>query len=243
MRRTPENLILLNTLFTTALIVSNVVTAKLFRTGIPLFGTEIVLPSAVLCYASTFLFTDVIGEIWGRAEASKSVLYGFASQLFASALILIAGYLPAVDPAMQEAYSKVLGQNLLFVVASLTAYFASQMWDVWFFHRIRDWYLQKRGGTTAARWLWNNASTMTSQIIDTVLFIGIAFGIGFKWLWTPEKWSVLAGVIVGQYLVKLLLALLDTPFFYLLTNPARSEGASCQDDTIENIKGYLPHEN
>ena len=223
MKKTNENLILLNTLFTTSLIVSNIVTAKLFHTGITLWGNSLILPGAAVCYACTFLFTDVIGEIWGRAEASKSVFYGFVSQLFASLLILFTERLPAADPAMQDAYAKLLGQNLLFVTASLIAYFASQLWDVWFFHRIRDWYLQKRGGTTAARWLWNNASTMTSQIIDTVLFIGIAFGIGFKWLWIPEKWPVLAGLIIGQYLVKLLLALLDTPFFYLLTQGSSRE--------------------
>ena len=78
MRKTNENLILLNTLFATALIVSNVVTAKLFHTGITLFGINLVLPGAAVCYACTFLFTDVIGEIWGRAEASKSVMIGFA---------------------------------------------------------------------------------------------------------------------------------------------------------------------
>ena len=217
MRKTNENLILLNTLFTTALIISNVVTAKLFHTGITLFGTELVLPGAAVCYACTFLFTDVIGEIWGRTEASKSVIYGFASQLFASMLILFTEKLPAQDLAMQEAYSKLLGQNLLFVIASLVAYFASQLWDVWFFHKIRDWYLQTQRGTTAARWLWNNASTVTSQIIDTILFIGIVFGIGFHWLWTPQMWPVLAATIVGQYVFKFLLAILDTPFFYLLT--------------------------
>ncbi|MBR4221519.1 MAG: queuosine precursor transporter, partial [Victivallales bacterium] len=221
------------------LIVSNVVTAKLFRTGIPLFGTEIVLPSAVLCYACTFLFTDVIGELWGRAEASKSVLYGFASQLFASALILIAGWVPAVDPTMQDAYSKVLGQNLLFVVASLTAYFVSQLWDVWVFHKIRDWYLQKHG-TPAARWIWNNASTATSQIFDTVLFIGIVFGIGFRWFWMREMWPALAATIVGQYLFKLLLALLDTPFFYLMTVQEKKQAPSCASSIT---KGNQPHEN
>ena len=42
---------------------------------------------------------------------------------------------------MQEAYSRLLGQNLLFVTASLIAYFISQLWDIWLFHRIRDWYL------------------------------------------------------------------------------------------------------
>lgn len=223
MRKTNENLILLNTLFATALIVSNVVTAKLFHTGISLFGINLVLPGAAVCYACTFLFTDVIGEIWGRAEASKSVMVGFASQIFASALILFTEKMPAEDPAMQEAYSKLLGQNLLFVVASLVAYFVSQLWDVWVFHRIREWYLHKHGGSTAARWIWNNASTMTSQIFDTVLFIGIVFGIGFRWFWLPDMRMTLIATIVGQYVFKLLLAVLDTPFFYLLTCGVKKE--------------------
>ena len=218
MRKTTENLILLNTLFSTALIVSNVVTAKLFHTGITMFGCNLVLPGAAVCYACTFLLTDVIGEIWGRKEASNSIIYGFASQIFASALIIFTAHLPAEDPEMQMAYSKLLGQNLLFVVASLIAYFVSQSWDVWCFHRIRAWYLNRQGSSTAARWLWNNASTMTSQILDTVLFIGIVFGIGFRWFWMPEMWPSLAATIIGQYLFKLILALLDTPLFYLLTH-------------------------
>ena len=87
MKATNENLTLLNTLFTTALVVSNIVTVKLLPTGCHLFGTEVVLPGAAICYACTFLFTDVIGEIWGRKEASKSVIYGVVCQLFASALL------------------------------------------------------------------------------------------------------------------------------------------------------------
>ena len=58
---------------------------------------------------------------------------------------------------------------------------------------------------------------MTSQILDTVLFIGIAFGIGFRWFWKPEMMPALMATIVGQYVFKLLLAVLDTPFFYLMT--------------------------
>ena len=234
MRKTTENLILLNTLFAAALIVSNVVTVKLLRTGLTLFDTELVLPGAAVCYACTFLFTDVIGEIWGRAEAAKSVLYGFVSQLFASALILFTQYLPAAEPAMQDAYTKLLGQNLFIVGASLVAYFVSQYWDIWFFHKIRDWYLNTRHGTAAARWIWNNASTMTSQAIDTVLFIGLVFGVGFRWLWMPEMWSTLAATIVGQYLFKLLLASLDTPFFYLMT---RGNGTPSDNASNTNSKG------
>ncbi len=217
MKASNENLTLLNTLFTTALVASNVVTVKLLPTGCHLFGSEVVLPGAALCYACTFLITDVIGEIWGREEASKSVVYGVACQLFASALFIITERLPAADPAMQEAYSRLLGQNLLFAVASLVAYVASQSWDIWVFHLIRDRYLIRHEGDTSARWIWNNASTMTSQAIDTVLFIGMVFGIGFRWLWQPDKWPALANTLVGQYLFKLILAALDTPVFYLLT--------------------------
>ena len=107
--------------------------------------------------------------------------------------------------------------NLMFVFASLTAYVVAQLWDVWVFHKIRECYLGRQGHSVAARWIWNNASTMSSQIFDTVIFIGIAFGIGFKWLWNKEMWPVLAATMVGQYLFKALLAILDTPFFYLLT--------------------------
>lgn len=221
MRKTSGNLILLNMLFATALVIANVVTAKLFHTGLTLFGTGVVLPGAAVCYACTFLFTDVIGEIWGQAAAQRSVFHGFLAQLFASALIVFTERMPAEDPSMQEAYEKLLGQNLLFVAASLVAYFASQTWDVWMFHRVREWYLGAKGGTPAGRWIWNNASTMTSQIIDTVLFIGIVFGVGFRWLWAPKMWPALAAAIVGQYLFKFLLAIVDTPIFYLLTRRAR----------------------
>ena len=139
MRKTNDNLILVNALFVTALVISNVVTAKLFHTGLALFGVRLVLPGAAVCYACTFLFTDVIGEIWGRAAASKSVVFGFICQIFASALILLTQKMPAEEPTMQEAYDKLLGMNLLFVFASLVAYVVSQWWDVWFFHKIREW--------------------------------------------------------------------------------------------------------
>ena len=124
---------------------------------------------------------------------------------------------------MQAAYTRLLGQNMLIAAASLAAYFVSQWWDIWLFHRIRDWYLQTHRGTTAARWIWNNASTMTSQAIDTILFIGLVFGVGYGWLWHREMWPTLAATITGQYIFKFLLALLDTPFFYLMTRTSPSE--------------------
>lgn len=216
MKKTNNNLILLSMIFAVSLVISNVVTAKTINTGIPLIkGAPIVIPGAALCYAITFLMTDVIGEIWGKKEANKTVILGFICQVIATLLIIFTQKLPATDEAMQNAYNMLLGQNIIFVTGSLVAYFMSQTWDVWVFHKIRNKYLEEDKKNKRKRWIWNNASTMTSQIIDTVVFIGIAFGLGFGWIWNNP--IGLLNMFVGQYLIKFILALLDTPVFYILT--------------------------
>lgn len=217
MKTDERNLNLLAMLFVMSLVIANVVTGKLINTGVPLFGTTITLPGAAVCYAITFLITDIVGELWGREKANMFVRNGFIGQLLATVLIIFTQFLPAADPEMQIVYEKLLGQNAIFVIGSLVAYTVSQWWDVWVFHKIRDKYIAKHGTTKGGRWIWNNASTMTSQILDTVIFIGIAFGIGFGWLFDTAMYPTLFGMMIGQYLFKALLALLDTPIFYLAT--------------------------
>lgn len=216
MKKTNTNLMLCAMVFAVALVISNVIAAKTVQTGVPLFGSTILVPAAVICYCVTFLMTDVIGEIWGRKEAQTVVFGGFACQILASCLILIGEVLPAADAGMQASYDMLLGQNAVFVVASMTGYLLSQSWDVFVFHKIRNRILTN-GGTERSRWIWNNVSTMTSQMIDTIVFIGIAFGIGFGWLFDGAMIGQLGAMMVGQYLCKLVLAALDTPVFYFLT--------------------------
>lgn len=223
MKKTNNNLILLGMVFVTCLVISNVVTAKLWATGVNLFGIPVTLPGAAVCYALTFLCTDVVGEIWGRKQANIIVRWGFVGQIIATLLIVLTQFLPAADPEMQASYEALLGQNWIFVIGSLTAYLVSQSWDVYFFHKIRNKYIAKHGSTKGGRWIWNNFSTMTSQIFDTVIFIGISFGIGFGWFWNSEMWPTLGAMMVGQYVFKFILAALDTPFFYLLTRKSTEE--------------------
>lgn len=232
MKRTTTNLMACGMIFAVALVIANVVTAKTIQTGIPLFGSTITVPGAALCYAVTFLMTDVVGEIWGRKEAQTIVKWGFICQIFATCLIVFTQFLPAVSPDMQAAYEALLGQNIIFVIASLAGYLTSQSWDVFIFHKIRNHFLEKTSNNRM-RWVWNNASTMTSQIIDTVVFIGIAFGLGFGWLFDPEMLPTLGAMMVGQYLLKFCLAAIDTPIFYLLTRnsdvaPIQSAGVTQQ---------------
>lgn len=227
MKKTYKNLYLLYMLFAVSLITANCIAGKVFNTGLSLNGAPITLTVGAICYPITFLITDIIGEIWGKKEAGIAVRYGFICQIVSTIVIILAGLLPAVDGDVQAAYNTVLGQNFVFVVASLIAYTVSQTTDVFIFHKIRDWYTKKHGTTKGGKWLWNNAATMASQLLDSILYVLVAFGFGFKWIFGPETRILLVNMIVGQWLIKVILAAIDTPFFYLFTrNPDKREEAT-----------------
>lgn len=214
MKKTETNLLLLQTIFVISIVVANVVGCKVIDLGATFFGLPLLLSGGAITYAFTFLCTDVIGEIWGKREANRAVILGFIGQVFAIILIVLTQYTPTQDTIMQQAYETLLGQSPMFCLGSLTAYLFSQTWDVWIFHKIRgEFYADPR-----FRWIWNNASTMTSQIFDTLIYAVIAFGIGMGWLWQDGGIMMIMSIFIGQYVLKFSLALLDTPIFYLLTN-------------------------
>lgn len=196
MEKTNKNLILLNGVFITSLLIANILSAKI----VTFWG--LVIPAAIVAYPLTFLMTDVIGEIWGKEQANQSVKIGFICQLISLVMIGLAILLPVAPFAdNQEAFKGILSSSFRVVAASLVAYICSQSWDVWVFHKIRE-------KSTKYKWIRNNVSTMTSQIIDTAIFITIAF-IGV----VPNIWTM----ILSQYLIKVIYAALDTIPFYMLT--------------------------
>lgn len=197
MKRNNENLLLLNGIFITTLIVANIVASKVVTIG------SFVLPAAVVAYPLTFLMTDVIGEIWGKEEANRTVRNGFICQAVSLVLILLAIMLPVAPFADNQAeFQSILGQSFRVVFASMVGYLVAQCNDVFIFHKLKEKYNGKH------KWLRNNASTLLSQLLDTAIFITIAF-IGT----VPN----ILTMILSQYAVKAFYALLDTPFFYLLT--------------------------
>lgn len=218
MRKTQENLYLLYMIFAVGLVTANAISAKVFNLGINLFDSPITMTVGAICYPITFLVTDIIGEIWGKREAKAAVKFGFICQILATFVIIIARYLPAVDADMQNSYVMLMGQNWVFVIASLTAFLVSQSWDVFVFHKIRNAYIEKCGSRKGGRWIWNNGSTIGSQLIDSVIYVLIAFGFGFGWLFDSSMYATLKSMIIGQFMVKAVLALLDTPIFYICTN-------------------------
>ena len=204
MQKNHSNLQLLQGIFVTSLVTANVLSGKIVVLG------GLTIPAAVAAYPLTFLMTDVIGELWGKQEANNTVRLGFLCQLLSLGLIAVALALPVAPFAdNQAAFVSVLGTTFRVVAASMVAYLCSQTWDVWVFHKVRDAYIQKHGGTQGGRWIWNNLSTMTSQLLDTAIFIVLAF-----YGTVPN----ILTMILSQYIVKLIYAALDTIPFYLLTN-------------------------
>lgn len=197
--------IYLNGLFVGLLILSNILSVKLFSVG------EFILPAAAIVYVVTYLITDVIGEVYGKDAAMKTVRAGFFTQVVALFFVLAAIHLPAAEAfGMQAEFEAILGGSFRVMFASLFAYIISQHIDVSVFHRLK----QKHG--TKKLWLRNNLSTASSQLIDTAIFIIIAF-IG------TVPTNVLISMIVTQYVFKFIVAIADTPFTYLLVKWARKE--------------------
>ena len=217
-------------LFVTSLVTAQILAAKVLGFALPValpaVGGGIIVPAGVLAYALTFFATDCISELYGKRTAQVVVNVAFGMILVMLALVALALWAPSaralgvpagVDPA---AFSNVLGFTPGIVLGSLAAYVVSQNWDVLAFHAIRE-----RTGADHL-WLRNVGSTATSQLIDTVIFILIAFWLGPVLLGVgqPSAAPVLLSLIAGQYLFKLLIALVDTPFVYAVVGYARSRG-------------------
>lgn len=210
-------------LFITALVTAQLTAAKVLAFplpfSLPVIGNALVLPGAALAYSLTFFASDCYAELYGRRAAHVVVNVGFAMSLVLLILVWSTILAPAaessVDPA---AFASVLGASTNIVLGSLLAYLVSQNWDVFVFHRLRE------ATEGRALWLRNVGSTATSQAIDTVIFVGVAFALAPELLniGSALPLSVLIALAVGQYLLKVLIALCDTPLVYAVVGYARS---------------------
>jgi uncharacterized integral membrane protein (TIGR00697 family) len=188
----------LSTAFVALLVVANIVSAKV----IDLWG--MILPAAVIGYPFTYLLTDAISELYGEKRAKQVVYAGFFANLLMLLFVQATIALPAASFwPHQESYAAIMSSSLRIVIASLLSYFVAQMADVKLFH----WIRRKTGGKRF--WLRKNGSTLVSQLLDTMIFIGIAFA-------GTMPTAALLQMILFQYLVKTAIAVIDTPLSYLL---------------------------
>jgi len=189
------------------------------------------LAVGVLPYPLTFLCTDLISELYGRARANFMVSVGLALNLFILGTMWLANAMPPVGPENQPPWQliqlaegvglpngdSVVGSVELFsllyatttgaVMASMAAYIAAQYCDVYIFHFL------KRITKGKHLWLRNNGSTLISQGVDSFMVVTVTFGAQFlAGVMSAGAMLVLMG---SNYLFKLCVALADTLPFYI----------------------------
>ena len=164
-----------------------------------------------ILFASTFLCTDILSEYYGKEKARKNVLIGFCSFFLMTILMLVTiGIQPAEDEwvsMVQESLAILFTPMTSIFVASMIAYLISQYFDIWFFS-----YL-KTVSSNKLLWLRNNVSTAISSLIDNTIFSIFAWII-----LNPNPFplsDVIMTFILGVYLLRVFIAILDTPFIYL----------------------------
>ena len=183
-------------------VAASIVLANIFVTKqMKLFGLD--ATGGNVLYASIFLATDLLNEHYSKEDAKDAVKIGFlAALLYLISSRFIVYYLPSENDSVHNGMQSIFAFAPRIIIASLLAYLISQFHDIWAYNFIREKTGQK------LLWLRNNGSTWISQLIDSVIFSVVAF-VGIF----PFK--VVFQIILSTYILKIFVALLDTPFMYM----------------------------
>jgi len=194
--------------FVTVLICSNLIgPAKIAQISLPLLGV-VTFGAGVLFFPISYVFGDILTEVYGYARARKVIWAGFAGLGFAS---FMAAVVVALPPAPfwnnQPAYEIAFGSTWRIVLASMFAYFCGEF--------VNSYVLAKMKIITAGKWLWTRTigSTIFGEAVDSALFYPLAFyGAGI----IPD--DKLPLVMLSQFLIKVGVEVVFTPITYKVVN-------------------------
>lgn len=202
---------LLVALFVTVLLVSNIASsAKIIDWGVALFGTPLIFDGGTLLFPLSYLFGDLLTEVYGYRRSRRVIWLGFLAAGLMSGLLWLIGWLPGEaswrTAIGDERYRAILGgvSSGAIVLASLVAYFAGEF--------ANSFVLAKLKIATRGRWLWTRTigSTLVGEGLDTVLFVSIATRLGVPGF-LPALWVPL---VVTNYLFKCGVEVALTPVTY-----------------------------
>lgn len=171
------------------------------------FGMEMTLGN--ILFASTFLVTDILSELYGKKVAQTAVYLGITTSVI---FILISQswlwYLPNKNDFASPAIRTVFSNTPRLMVVGIVVYVIVQLFDVWAYHKWWDFTSKKFGDRKKFLWLRNNGSTLISQLLNTILFTWGAF------LGTYDT-PTLISIAISSYIIFIITSIADTPFVYL----------------------------
>lgn len=178
------------------------------------FGMEQTLGNVM--FASSFLVTDIISEVYGKKAANKAVNIGImVSFMFIVVSQLWLQFTPSPNDWAMASIEKIFSNTPRLMMVSFLVYAICQRLDVWLYHKW--WELTDRKFNNHKKYLWlrNNGSTLISQLINTILFNIGAF-------WGMYDGKTLVSIIAAGYIIYVVTSIVDTPFVYLARKIADS---------------------
>ncbi len=187
---------ILTGLFVAVLLISNIASTKILTLW------KFTFDGGTLLFPLSYIFGDILTEVYGYQKSRKVIWTGFASALLMSVVLYVVQILPPADEwGNQSAYEILLGMVPRIVLASLTAYFAGEFSNSFILSRLKIF--------TKGRYLWTRTigSTIIGEGLDTLLFCFIAF-------YGVLPYDLLWSVIVSNYIFKCGVEVLFTPVTY-----------------------------
>ena len=200
-------------IFVAVLLISNITSAaKILDWGVSLLGLRLAFDAGTLLFPVSYIFGDVLTEVYGYRRSRKVIWTGFALSGLMALTFWLVGHLPGEVEwetyAGQEAYQAILGgvSSGGIIIASLVAYFAGEFSN--------SYVMAKMKIATQGRWLWSRtiASTLVGEGVDTALFVTIASLLGVF------PWSIAVTLIVTNYIFKVGIEAFMTPLTYRIVN-------------------------
>jgi len=194
--------------FVAVLLCSNLIGVhKVSSVNLPFYG-EYIYGAGVLFFPISYLFGDILTEVYGYARSRKVIWAGFGALIFASLMSIVVTALPSAETmsaGQQQALDLIFGQTPRIVLASLTAF--------WLGEFVNSFVLAKMKLFSAGKYLWMRTigSTVLGECADSLVFYPIAF----YGTWSNEQ---LISVMIGNYFIKVLWEVLATPFTYLIVD-------------------------
>jgi uncharacterized integral membrane protein (TIGR00697 family) len=188
---------IITAIFVTCLITANIIAVK------PVMIGPLLFPAAVVIFPISYIFGDVLTEVYGYARSRQVIWIGFGCNLLAVVAFSVGGWLPAAPfwADNQTAYVAILGGTLRVLAASFVAYLVGEF--------LNSFVLAKMKIATQGRWLWTRTigSTLVGQLADSAVFITAAFA----GVWPSDQ---MLAAVVTQWLLKSGYEALVTPLTY-----------------------------
>ena len=180
-------------LFTTSLIISMITANKLIQVG------DLVFSSANIIFPLSYILSDLVTEVYGFRYSRRMILIGFGTMVVSSLILYLTILLPSSPEwGMDSQYKAILGSAWLIVIASITAYFFGEYANARIMSKLKVKYNGKN------LWWRLMSSSVFGQLIDTCIFVTIAFGLTYDF-------KILIVILISEFMIKLGIELAASP--------------------------------